>query len=149
MNTDMLKEPPSTKNFGDDIHYNLNVTFMDTLGTSWEVSDIEPNSSNPEYIPMYKFISIVRIEYEQEWTAWQKATFDCHNKVTPRKIRNLFIPISEIKGILTGYDCDGTYMCRLNCGRYDSKGGYTFHVLEPLDMETMRSTVKILCRLMK
>lgn len=147
MNTDMRQEPPSTKNFADDIHYNLNVTFMDSLGTSWQVIDIEPNVTNPDYIPIYKFISLVRIEYEQEWTAWQKANFDCHNKVSPRKIRNLIIPIGEIRGILSGYDCDGTYMCKLNCGRYDSKGGYTFRVLEPKDVDTIQSTLKILFRL--
>jgi hypothetical protein len=122
---------------------------MDSLGTSWEIRDVEPNITNPDYIPIYKFISLIKIEYEQEWTEWQKTNFDCHNKISPRKITNLVIPISEIIGILSGYNCDGTYMCKVDCGRVDSKGGYVFYVSEQEDIDTISSTVKILCRLMK
>lgn len=146
---DTCTEAPTTRTFQNDIQYNLNVTFMDSLGTSWEIRDIEPNIKNPDYIPIYKFISLVKIEYEQEWTEWQKTNFDCHNKISPRKNTTLVIPISAIKGILTGYNCDGTYMCKIDCGRGDSKGGYVFSVSEPEDIDTISTTIKILCRLMK
>lgn len=146
---DTCTEAPMTRTFRDDIQYNLNITFMDSLGTSWEIRDVEPNITNPDYIPIYKFISLVKIEYEQEWTEWQKTNFDCHNKISPRKTTNLVIPISEIRGILSGYNCDGTYMCKVDCGRVDSKGGYVFYVSEQEDIDTISSTIKILCRLMK
>lgn len=141
---DTFTDAPTTRTFPNDIQCNLDVSFMDTTGAFLTLDDIESDLVKTEY----SIMTLIRITYEQEWTAWQKENFDCHNKVSPRKIMNLVIPISEIKGILSGYNCDGTYMCKIDCGS-DSKGGYVFYVSEPKDVETIQRTLKILYRILK